>query len=172
MKLWRASCLYFLLVPVLGGSCVWPTRLDVEPDSKDHEPRIVRSLTEPMFEASLPVPGQDEPSPELDVSLCVSEVDLEDIVKLRVYVDYSLSHPTKHVQEMDITPDDAMTRDPTIRCVTVRQSGICTDTTPPNTVRMVDLVVASDWDKDSAPPTYRAALTGHSDLVRIEVTCE
>lgn len=125
-----------------------------------------------MFTATLPVPGQDEPSPELSISLCVYEPDLEDVVKVRVYIDYTSSDPTKQVQDLDITQDDATTRDPTLRCVSVRQSGICTASTPPNTIHMVDVVVASGWDKDTAPPVYRAALTGHSDEIRIAVTCE
>lgn len=125
-----------------------------------------------MFTATLPVPGQNELSPELSVSLCVFEPDLEDIVKVRVYLDYTSSHPTKQVQDLDITGDDATTRDPSLRCITMRQSGICTASTPPNTIHMVDVVVASGWDKDTAPPIYRAALTGHSDEIRIAVTCE
>ncbi len=154
------------------GGCAWPTRLEVEPEERNIEPRIVRSLTEPMFEASLPVPSEGEPQPELSVSLCIWEPDLEDTVSLRIYIDYSLSRPTKHVQELEIGPQDATARDPTLRCITVRQSGICTADTTPNTVRMVDLVVASGWDVDTAPPLYRAGLTGHTDDVRIKVICE
>ena len=162
----------WLTAVMTTAGCAWPTRLDVQPETQNTEPRIVRNLTEPMFAASLPVPGQDEPSPELTVSLCVWEPDLEDVVKVRLYIDYTSKHPTAQVQDLDITPDDATARDPTLRCVTVRQSGICTSTTPPNTIHMVDVVVASGWDKDTAPPHYRAALTGHSDEIRIAVTCE
>ena len=151
---------------------MWPTRLEVEPETRDTEPRIVRSLTEPMFEATLPVPSEGETPPELSVSLCVWEPDVEDTVYLRVYIDYSLAKPTKHVQEMEIGPEYATARDPTLRCVTVRQSGICTTETPANTTRMVDLVIASGWDVDTAPPLYRAGITGHTDEVRIKVTCE
>lgn len=156
---------------IFHGSCVWPTPLETEPNAGNTEPRIDRSRTEPLFEDTLLIPQVGELPPELEMKLAVWEPNLQDDVKLRVYIDYDPENPSAAVYARDITNEDALTSDPQTRVIFVRNISPCTEETPPNTVKMVDFVIAAAWDDDVEEPEYRAALSGHTDEVRIAVTC-
>ena len=153
------------------GSCVWPTTLETESGTGNSEPRIDRSRTSPMFSYSLVLPEAEELPPELPVKLAVWEPDPSDVVKLRVFIDYDPEDPSPHIYEREITQDDALSSDPKVRLVSLEQITPCTDGVSPGAVRMVDFVIASGWDNVLESPEYRASLTGHTDEIRIKVTC-
>ncbi len=152
-------------------SCVWPTTLETESGSGNTEPRIDRSRTEPMFSYDLILPSEGEHPPELPVKLAVWEPDPEDIVRLRVFIDYDPDTPSPHIFERNITQDDALASDPNIRIIMLDQITPCTPDIAPGRIRMVDLVIASGWDSALVSPEYRASLTGYTDEIRIKVTC-
>lgn len=152
-------------------SCVWPTTLETEPGGDNTEPRIDRSRTEPMFSYDLILPSEGEHPPELPMKLAVWEPDTNDVVKLRVFIDYDPNNPSPHIFERNITKDDALASDPSVRIVMLDQITPCTSDTTPGRIRMVDLVIASGWDSTLVSPEYRASLTGHTDEIRIKVTC-
>jgi hypothetical protein len=156
---------------LFGLGCPWPTSFEVEPGSNDTEPRIDRSRTEPMFEYSLSIPRPAEPAPELPVKLAVWEPDVDDVVKLRVFIDYDPDSPSPAVYERDITSGDALSSDPETWVINVQSIKPCTENTADNTVKIVDFVIASGWDSDLEEPEYRASLSGYTDEIRIKVTC-
>ena len=119
MKRFGARRLHILLVVVLLADCVIPPSLEEEPAENNHQPRILRD-TSPVPETEVTIlvkqPGapDDDPKREsqdvLQLLMRIEDRDLDDLLTVRVFLDYDAAAPTGPRSAASRPPQQALVR--------------------------------------------------------------